>query len=204
MTTQQLICPIVFTVWLDLGGNSKREETKTFTELVEWLKSRPSVEIKKNAPLIKLSRFGTKRSDKGCLRTNANVIEMHGIEGDGDDGVLSFEDVKTRLENANLRAVILTTHSHTPEHPRWRVFCPLSQPTDNSERRLLVARLNGVLGGHLANESFVASQSYFVGGKPDGEYLVECTFDDPEDGYCIDRMDDQTSLKAHLFANVFT
>jgi len=190
MSTQQVICTIVFTLWLDLKGMSKREETMTFPEFVEWLKSRPSVEIKADAPLIKLSRFGNKKSDKGCLRTNANVLEMYGIEGDGDNGKLTVDEVKTRLENANIRAIILTTHSHTTQHPRWRVLCPLSQPTDNSERRRLVARLNGVLDGHLASESFTASQSYFVGGKPGAEYRVECTFDDPDDGYFIDQMDE--------------
>jgi putative DNA primase/helicase len=40
----------------------------------------------------------------------------------------------------------------------------------------------------LGGESFNLSQSFFIGPHPEREYRVEVTFDDPEDGYCIDEL----------------
>lgn len=81
-----------------------------------------------------------------------------------------------------------TTWSHTPESPKLRVFAPLSIPCYPDERALYAARINGLLEGNLASESFNLSQSFFVGGNPNNEYRVAHTFDDPEDGYFIDTM----------------
>jgi putative DNA primase/helicase len=55
-------------------------------------------------------------------------------------------------------------------------------------------RLNGVLRGVLAGESWTASLSYFFGpivGKP---YKVVATFDDPAEGFAIDELDDLDAI----------
>ncbi len=47
---------------------------------------------------------------------------------------------------------------------------PTSRPLDPKERAKLVARVNGVLGGIIAGESFTLSQSFYFGsinGNPD-------------------------------------
>ena len=179
---------VIITHWLDVKGRSKREEQKTWPEFCEWLKSVPEQPDKEQAPLIKLARFGDARSKKGCLRTDVNTNEVFGVEGDLDNGVLTFDQARERLERANIRAALTTSHSHTYDLPRLRVLCPLTSPCVPEDRKLYVARLNGVLEGNLTSESFTLSQSYFIGGRPDGEYRVECTFDDPDDGYCLDEL----------------
>jgi putative DNA primase/helicase len=50
-----------------------------------------------------------------------------------------------------------------------------------------------MLGGILGKESYTLSQSYFVGGRPGGEYRVLPTFGDPEVGRCIDELDGDES-----------
>jgi hypothetical protein len=65
--------------------------------------------------------------------------------------------------------------------PRWRILCPFSTELAPALRHKMMARVNGLLGGILAPESFTLSQSYFYGrldgGAPvqvesiDGDFL---------------------------------
>ena len=125
----------------------------------------------------------------GSLRHDANVLEITGVEGDYDGEEVSPVTAVALLEEHGVRAVVVTTWSHTPETPRWRVFAPLSEPASPSEHSRFVAALNGVFGGILGPESFTLSQSYFVGGRSGGVYRVLSTFGDPDAGKCIDQLD---------------
>jgi hypothetical protein len=105
-----------------------------------------------------------------------------------------MEQAVEMLERAGVRAVLHSSASSTPEKPRWRVLCPLSEKRTPDARAALVARLNGVLGGILANESFTLSQSYYVGRVPGGTYTTAVTFEDADEGSCIDELDDLDEL----------
>lgn len=177
------------TFWQDIGGRDKKDVRLTWAEFVKRLENVKPQQNKKNSPLIKFARFGDNRTDAGSLRHDGNVIEVTGIEGDLDNEFLYFDQVREMIEQHNIKAVVCTTFSHTPEKPRLRVFAPLSAPAPPEDRRPFVARLNGILDGNLGEESFRLSQSFFIGGKPGSEYRVEHTFDNPEDGYFIDEDD---------------
>lgn len=60
----------------------------------------------------------------GSTRSNANVQALTMWGGDYDYGVPDFD----AIEAAGINYVAYTTHSHTPEAPRWRVFVLLSHP----------------------------------------------------------------------------
>ena len=124
---------------------------------------RTSAAAKADLPWLKLATFGDKRSDKGSLRHDANVISISGIEADYDDEVISFNRAKKTLETAQLSALLYTSPSHSEDNPRWRVLCPTSRDLPPEERRRLVERLNGIFGGVFAGESFALSQSYYFG-----------------------------------------
>lgn len=115
-------------------------------------------------PLLKLATFGDKRTDDGSLRHNENLSQITGIEGDYDDGEVSPLEAVRMLKAANVAALIYTTPRHTAAAPRWRVLAPLSGPVSPAERDALCARVNGALGGILADESFTRSQSFYFGG----------------------------------------
>ena len=69
---------------------------------------------------------------------------------------------------------------------RWRILAPLSQSHPPEARKKLVARLNGLLEGKLAGESFTLSQSYYYGSINDNSnHRVEVI-----DGDFIDLRDD--------------
>lgn len=192
LATADYQVPITF--FQDVKGTAAIQTSLTWPKFCEWLKAQPPQPIKEKSSLIKLALFGTTRTEKGSLRHDVNVIEITGVEGDYDGEVFSPDEGISRLERAGVRAVVVTTHSHTPEKPRWRVYAPLSAAMPPSEHRRLVGRLNGALNGCLASESFTLSQSYFVGGAVGGEYRVLCTFDDPEDGEFIDHKDELDNL----------
>jgi hypothetical protein len=122
---------------------------------------------------IKLARFGDTPSDKGCLRHDLNVEWISGIEIDIDGKGAGMEDATQNMPG--VQALLYSTPSSTPEKPHYRVLCPLSGiyygPPDalRDLRAKLVARVNGLLGGIVAGESFALSQSYYFGnveGRP--------------------------------------
>lgn len=179
---------IKVTHWADVKGQSKRDQVFKWGDFCEWVKTRPPTAVKLDAPLIKLATFGELRTGKNSLRHDQNVAEVFGLEGDHDAESVTPEAAISMLEKAGIRAMVATSFSHAASTPRWRVFAPLSEAKTPKERRHLVARLNGALGGCLQAESFALSQAFFVGGRVDGEYLAYVTFDDTEEGACIDEL----------------
>jgi len=149
---------------------------------------------KDSSNLIKFALFSgektlpTATTKGGCLRADEFVTFITGIEGDYDAEVITPEQARDLLEQHNIKGVIVTSHSHTPEKPRWRVYCPFSKPYSPAERMRFIRRLNGALGGILSGESFTLSQSYYV-GRPHhgGEYIVLRT--NPIGESCLDELD---------------
>ncbi len=54
------------------------------------------------------------------------MLAITGIEADYDGGEVSVDEAAERLKKNNIKAMVYTSPSHTPEEPRWRVLCPLS------------------------------------------------------------------------------
>jgi len=125
---------------------------------------------KEAMPLVKLGRFGRRRTPAGCLRSDDNMLAISGIEGDYDGEKMPLAEAVERLGDACITSVVYSTPSSTPERPRWRVLAPLSHEYPPSERARFVAQLNGVLGGVLAAESFAASQTFYIGAVDGRDY----------------------------------
>ena len=145
-----------------LHGQYAKEFLITWNELPGYLAGMEYAS-KGDSPLLKLARFGNLRSRAGSLRNNANVLDISGIEGDYDAGQVAMEEAARNIKSAGLAAILYTTPSSTPERPRWRVLVPLSCLHKAEQHRGLVAKLNGILGGILAKESFTLSQAYYFG-----------------------------------------
>lgn len=186
---------ITFTIWQDERGTRKADKTMPWSALPDLLRKAPHRQAKMACPLIKLATFGNQCTEKGSLRHDANMLEVTGIEGDYDAEEISIQDARIRLEDHRIRAILYPSFSSTPEKPRWRVLAPLSKPAALSERIRFAEALNGVLGGILAPETAVLSQSYFYGWPPGVEPQVLVTFDDPEDGVCLDDLDHLDELR---------
>lgn len=160
---------------------SVRDPTPNLRDL-EWsafvasVVNPPEYPTKEACPLIKLAVFGDTQSARGSLRHDSNVLWVSGLEGDYDGEELPPEAGRLLLDMAGVQGVIHTTPSHTSERPRWRVLAPLSVEHPPADRAELMARLNDVLGGQLAPESFTLSQVFYwgrVAGVPYAAYAVD-------------------------------
>jgi P4 family phage/plasmid primase-like protien len=154
--------PLAVTFFRDHMATTKDEKSLTLRQLVPMIRTTSAPE-KAALPWLKLASFGDGRTPKGSLRNNANVLAIDGIEADYDAGVMTPEQAVAALAAANLAAVVYTSPSHQAHTPKWRVLCPLADTTMPEERATLAGRLNGVLGGALARESFTLSQSFYYG-----------------------------------------
>ena len=164
----------VVTFFADEYAQDLTEKEMSFDEL-RALVLNTTARQKSVLPWLKLANFGIKRTAENSLRHNANVETITGIEGDYDDKEMAFDRAVELLSQARLNALIYTSPSHVASAPKWRVILPTSQDLPPSERKKIVARVNGVLGGVLADEFFVLSQAYYLGsvnGNPDHRAVI--------------------------------
>src|SRR5262245_31840046 len=115
-------------------------------------------------PLLMMARLGGQRTPAGSLRNDANVISISGAAGAYHRYQCPVLEAVDRLTTAGIRAIVYTSPSYTPSKPRWRALCPYSRELLPTEHARMTSRLNGILGGDLARESWTLSQSYFYGG----------------------------------------
>ncbi|MCV0384040.1 MAG: hypothetical protein K5799_11390 [Erythrobacter sp.] len=127
--------PITLTMFERANKATGTRRETTWPELVDWLKSSaPVAPIKESLPLIKLAGF------TGDHRSNDTIEMIYGIEADYDAGEVHPAVAAAQLVDAGLCGVVLTTPSHRPEAPRWRVLCPTSRPLAPAERHGLPTR----------------------------------------------------------------
>lgn len=191
-----------WTMFRSAAAMQREEKEQSTQELFEYLQTAGPFEGKTACPWIKLATFGNMRTGKNSLRHNANVMSVTGVEGDYDGGEMSPEDAVAMLEKHQIRAIVYTSPSHTAQKPRWRVIAPCTKAHAPSARTALLARVNGALGGILADESFTLSQSYYFGRVEGVEYKVLMTFGDAEDGSCIDDLDELDDIAIRKVAKV--
>lgn len=150
------------TVFPNLTGAKAEILHCSTAELIEKLMV-TTADIKAGLPLISACRFGDLRSGKGNLRHNQNVLGINALIGEHDAGVTPIEEAQRLLAAAGIEAILYQTARHTDAAPRWRVLCPLAGEQPPSQHGPLMDRLNGILGGALAGESWTVSQSFYFG-----------------------------------------
>jgi hypothetical protein len=137
------------TVFPDAYARTLSTQDVSLTELIQLVLETTATE-KSKLPLFKLAKFGTKLTENGSLRHNANVEAITGVELDYDDETISFEDAVATVKQARLKALVYTSPSYTPAKSRWRIVLPTSGDRPPTERARLAARVNGLFGGSLA------------------------------------------------------
>lgn len=154
--------PIHITKFPTAGASSKEDRRLPLRAIIAALRD-TRADSKAALPWLKLAAFGDIRTPRNSLRHDANVLSIHGIEGDYDGESITLERARQVLEQAGVAAILYTSPSHTPQAPRWRVLCPTSVAMPPSERARLLARINGLFVGALSRESWTLSQSYYYG-----------------------------------------
>lgn len=189
--------PLTWSEISDKFGSTITTHTGTWPELIERLRDVGTFSDKDHCPWFKFATFGNKRTVKNSLRNNENVVVVSGLEADYDGEVMSMEEAAALLKKHNIRAALYPSPSNALVNPpksyggpRWRVICPLARSQSPDARKYMMARLNGALGGILADESFVLSQGFYFGDVGTNDYKVIETFDDPTAGQHIDELGD--------------
>jgi hypothetical protein len=151
------------TFFSDVFATTKHEGTYQLDDLAAAILNTDATE-KARLPLLKLARFGDRPNPRtGSLRYDDNIVAVSGLEADYDGGTVTPEAAEAILRAAGVQSLIYTSPSHRPDFPRWRILCPFSRELAPDRRAPMVARLNGILGGILAPESFTLSQAYYYG-----------------------------------------
>lgn len=179
---------IALTVFADVHAKTLHAASMTLDEMARHARIMTASE-KGRLPLWKLATFGNARTKQGSLRHDQNVIAITGIEADYDGEAVAFDEVVETAEKIELRALIYTSPSHTPQRPRWRIMCPLSRGMAPDKRRALMGRLNGAYGDIFSHESWTLSQAYYFGsvaGNP--AHRVEVVEGQPID--LLDELDE--------------
>ncbi|GAB3647355.1 DNA primase family protein [Ramlibacter alkalitolerans] len=154
---------ITYSLFPDESARTRTQRSLPWSEFVQLVREPIEYQTKASQPLVKLATFGESRTPKGCVRHDANVLRVHGVEADYDAERVPMADTARRLQDAGIEALLVTSASHKPEAPRYRIFAPLSKPCRPEARRELLGVLNTLCGGELAAESFTLSQSYYFG-----------------------------------------
>jgi hypothetical protein len=71
-----------------------------------------------------------RRLDANVERVTAIALDIDSKEGQPQPP--AFDDVVSRVRSLGVAACAWTTYSHTPETPRYRIVCPLSEPMNKS------------------------------------------------------------------------
>jgi hypothetical protein len=150
------------TIFPDERAFSLTTEEVTLNELRDVILT-TTADRKADLPLIKMATFGTERTKKNSLRHDANVETITGIEVDYDGEIVPFDQAVAAIRQSRLNALGYTSPRNTAATPRWRLLLPTSQSLPPEERYKLVSRVNGILNGILATESFTLSQSFYLG-----------------------------------------
>lgn len=168
---------LTVTVFRDQAAKTKQDKVIAFRDLAEAI-PKLGAPHKESLPWLKLATFGDEASDKGCLRTNTNMRWIDGVEADHDASTMQPAEAARLLREAGIAAIVVTTASHTPEKPRFRVLCPTSRSLPVVARQKLAARVNGVLKGAVSNkDSFTDSQSFYFGQVANAQPLQVLVID---------------------------
>jgi hypothetical protein len=180
---------IAVTFFPNFAATRKNEEALPLADLAERIRGTTAAR-KDGLPWLKFARFGTTKTDKGSLRHDANMLAISGIEADYDDERVTIDQACEAIEQQGIAAIVYTSPSHTDDTPRWRVLCPLSAELPPGRRAHFLGRLNGLLRGVLAHESWTLSQSYYYGSvNRNPSHRVEII-----DGTPIDQHDDLDAI----------
>src|SRR6056297_337985 len=185
---QPLLAQVLLTWFGDRHAKTMDTEVTSLCDLARKL-STTTGKSKDALPHIKLGRFGNTTAlspSEVSYRCKANHENVTGVEGDYDEGNISPEEAAQLFAAAGVAALIYTSPSHGLPNKgnRWRILALCKVECEPSERYALVARLNGVVNGALADESFTSSLSFTFGtvenqAAPisflvDGRFIDEC------------------------------
>src|SRR5450830_472619 len=158
------------TVFNDLRAKTAEVRQGSYADLVRLVTGPQTYPSKRACPLLAMATFGDEATDSGSYRSDKNLKEITGVVIDYDGEKIPLSEAISTLATWGIQAVGYTSASHSKDKPRWRLLLPTSKALPKHQHGKLTARVNGLLGGIIAAESFTESQSYYFGRVEGVEY----------------------------------
>lgn len=92
-------------------------------------------------------------------RKASNVVKVSAFVGDFDSGQLRLDQIQEQV--AGYQHAILTTYSHTPEHPKYRLIVPYSQPVTPEEHAVLFNGFMAMFGEQVDSSTRDACRLWY-------------------------------------------
>jgi hypothetical protein len=172
--------PTPLTRFSDLSGTDPLEVNLPWAGLKRmFVNMAPKYVAKDAMPLMSGGKFGTIVTPKGSFRHDGNVQSIRVLVVDVDDWPFTLDEAMERLRLAGVAAILFTTPGHMvakgahPACARFRLLLPLSVPTDHAGMTVAMNRVNELLEGHVAPESWRPAQSYYCGRLLHGPWMTD-------------------------------
>ena len=140
---------IDISIFKNISGKNIEKRNIVWDDIEKLLSGSCIYMNKLDCPLLKLAVFGNKRTAKGSLRSDRNIREIYGIEGDYDAGEITIDEDAAILKEKGVESCFYTTPRHTSDKPRWRVLVPLKKGYPPTERSKFVKIIDSYAGRHL-------------------------------------------------------
>ena len=133
------------TTWSELTARLKeaRVTSETLDEYME-MTNEQKTEVKDVGGYVAGEFLGNKRS-------KANLVSRYVLAVDADNA--TDHDIEDYESMYDYTFFVHTTHTSTPENPRYRWLFPLSRPVNSSEYRQLVAEAKLWVGSDTIDET---------------------------------------------------
>jgi P4 family phage/plasmid primase-like protien len=131
----------------------------SFDEFVETFLRCHDLRPEKDGPMYSgaiLTQYGT-RSNKATKAVSMGILDFDNADP---------EQVKQALVDSGFRAVIVTTHSHTPATPCFRVVIPFKAPVPASLWPQTFAAFNDMFDGAIDPQTKSVSQAFYLPSCP--------------------------------------
>ena len=113
----------------------------------------------KDGQYFTLCAFG-----KNGRRANNNVEKLCGFTLDFDSGKTTRKEIEKRLNPYTY--IAYTSYSHRPDHEKWRVVIPYSNPIESAQHSAVFEHFQNLFGGDVDPHCATASQLYYTPACP--------------------------------------
>ena len=124
----------------------------------------------------------TSNSEMAGRKTKENIQWRSIVTLDIDDCPEGYNPIVVIADELpGVEAFAHTTHKHSPEHPRWRVFIPLSEWMTPFYYEAIARKIGDIVGMDVLDKSTFQPNRlmYFPSASRDGEFLIDRVYGRP-------------------------
>lgn len=125
---------------------------------------------------------GSRQKDMAGRKTKDNILNRSILTFDIDSCPAGYNPIDVIDEQLpHVEAFAYTTHKHTPEHPRWRVFIPLSEWVTPFYYEAIARKVGSMIGMEMMDKTTFQYNRlmYWPSASKDGEFLIDRVHGDP-------------------------